>query len=390
MVILVRSTQCASECASVRTRGSIPLDLAVRGFSKLAPMLKRSGVGGLLALTAVLGIACDGERFLAVEGPYRKACDSQADCGNGEHPLGLECIRNVCDCPREGDVLCCARDEAPCERHCRPASECAAPAPGVECQTAADCMGRLQPDTRCATVECSDQKCKLKIRRTPPTQRIGDCTVITCDADGKAHEDEDPSDVYDDANQCTRDRCDGMNPVNEPLEAGTAPDGSGYCDGKGHRVECLVDEHCADPAIGCSPRGRCVSTSCKNGVKDTLLGETAIDCGGLCDPCAAGQACNIPSDCKDGLCASNGKCALPKCDDGIQNGAETSRDCGGPACNACSAPAACRIGDDCDSGVCLGGQCQPPTCSDGVMNDAETAVDYGAKCPKDQNSTEPT
>jgi hypothetical protein len=41
------------------------------------------------------------------------------------------------------------------------------------------------------------------------------------------------------------------------------------------------------------------------------------------------------------------------CDDGIQNGAETGIDCGGPDCPAC------------------------PTCSDGIQNGAETGVDCG-------------
>jgi hypothetical protein len=355
-------------------------------------MRKHLGVGALLALAAILWAACDGEQFLAVDDLYHKACDSQAVCDNGDSPLGLECIRSTCECPEEGHVLCCAEKEYPCKRHCRPAAECAVPPQGVECQTAADCISisKPQPDTRCATAACVNNKCELQIRKTPPTQRTGDCIVLTCDADGKSHEGEASQDVYDDNNQCTHDRCDGTTAVNEPLEAGKAPDGSGYCDGEGNLVECIADENCADPVIGCSPRGRCVSTSCKNGGKDTLLGETAIDCGGICDPCEAGQGCNSPDDCKDGICASTGRCALPECDDKIQNGAETAPGCGGPACPRCASGAKCRIPDDCESGVCSAGVCLYPSCKDGVMNDGETDVDYGGHCASQSNSTEPS
>jgi hypothetical protein len=50
-------------------------------------------------------------------------------------------------------------------------------------------------------------------------------------------------------------------------------------------------------------------------------------------------------------------CAVPTCNDGIQNGDETGVDCGG-SCTACATP----------------------TCSDGLQNGTETGVDCGGSC----------
>jgi hypothetical protein len=48
--------------------------------------------------------------------------------------------------------------------------------------------------------------------------------------------------------------------------------------------------------------------TCANGVRDG--GETAVDCGGSCGPCAAGAPCSVSNDCQSGLCES-GVCADP-------------------------------------------------------------------------------
>lgn len=98
--------------------------------------------------------------------------------------------------------------------------------------------------------------------------------------------------------------------------------------------------------------------TCSDGIQNQ--GETGIDCGGPCTPCAT-------------------------CSDGIQNQGETGVDCGGP-CTPCQT-ASCTDGiqNQGETGVDCGGPCpacpQPPSCTDGIQNQGETGVDCGGPCP---------
>ncbi len=90
-------------------------------------------------------------------------------------------------------------------------------------------------------------------------------------------------------------------------------------------------------------------------------------------------------------CGSRGGSALPyfagevrfrehACDNGIQDGAESDVDCGGPTCGVCADTLACNTGSDCASEVCSGSVCQAPSCSDGVHNGNEISIDCGGSC----------
>lgn len=46
-----------------------------------------------------------------------------------------------------------------------------------------------------------------------------------------------------------------------------------------------------------------------------------------------------------------------QCMDGIENGAETGVDCGGPLCGKCGIGKGCKAPRDCSSGACREGQC---------------------------------
>lgn len=106
-------------------------------------------------------------------------------------------------------------------------------------------------------------------------------------------------------------------------------------------------------ASGVCSNGACAAPACDDGVQNGS--ETALDCGGSCGPCADGVACQAASDCQSGVC-SVGVCAAPACDDGVQNGSETAVDCGG-SCAACSNGQGCQSGPDCASGMCSSGTC---------------------------------
>jgi hypothetical protein len=58
------------------------------------------------------------------------------------------------------------------------------------------------------------------------------------------------------------------------------------------------------------PRGESILVfqTCKNGIKDGT--ETDKDCGGGCSGCGANSVCKVTSDCEGGLPCKNGKCGL--------------------------------------------------------------------------------
>jgi hypothetical protein len=105
-------------------------------------------------------------------------------------------------------------------------------------------------------------------------------------------------------------------------------------------------------------------------------GESDVDCGGSCAPCALTQRCNAASDCKEGTC-TDGTCQAAGCTDGVQSGSETDVDCGGGACKPCAVGLACSAGTDCQTGVCGAGGCAAPSCSDRVQNGNESDIDCG-------------
>lgn len=146
-------------------------------------------------------------------------------------------------------------------------------------------------------------------------------------------------------------------------------------------VQCLITADCNDAALICSEEGKCVPPSCNNRSFEPDLGETAVDCGGPCDPCEPGQTCKTASDCVFGVCSSAGVCSLPTCHDGVKNNYEWDVDCGHTCDKACGDGKGCFEDLDCESGSCYGGQCLPATCDDARKNGNETGWDCGGDCP---------
>jgi hypothetical protein len=134
-------------------------------------------------------------------------------------------------------------------------------------------------------------------------------------------------------------------------------------------------------ALACStPRYRFVpdpSDHCQNGLLDSALGESDVDCGGTdCHGCAEAQACSLETDCSEGECIA-GVCQQPGCDNHALDGDETGVDCGG-SCAPCRDGLPCLVASDCDSEVCgEDGSCLTATCTDGVRNGEELDVDCG-------------
>ncbi|HEX5063123.1 MAG TPA: hypothetical protein VFV99_27295 [Kofleriaceae bacterium] len=90
-------------------------------------------------------------------------------------------------------------------------------------------------------------------------------------------------------------------------------------------------------------------------------GETDIDCGGPCQPCAAAKHCNLPTDCQSNACDS-GSCRAPSCTDGVRDGYESDIDCGG-SCPKCAAGLVCAADSDCANNNCDNGVASLGTCA---------------------------
>jgi hypothetical protein len=136
----------------------------------------------------------------------------------------------------------------------------------------------------------------------------------------------------------------------------------------------------------CDDIGNCIPATCVDGIKNG--NETDKDCGGLCTPCADNLMCGVAADCMSGVCdAATMKCAVPTCMDMVHNGTETDKDCGGtcamaPTNKTCADGLGCMAGTDCTSKVCDGAmmKCSAPTCTDTVQNGTETDIDCGGSC----------
>jgi alpha-tubulin suppressor-like RCC1 family protein len=142
---------------------------------------------------------------------------------------------------------------------------------------------------------------------------------------------------------------------------------------------CTLSSACQSGVCGVTSHV-CATATCNDGVKNGA--ETSKDCGGAaCPKCGGGATCKLGSDCQTSVCQANGYCsAAATCFDGVQNGTETGKDCGG----SCAAGAACTTALDCATGVCSAAThlCATATCADGVQNGTETDVDCGgASCP---------
>lgn len=158
--------------------------------------------------------------------------------------------------------------------------------------------------------------------------------------------------------------------------------GGPTCNGCSPGASCDIDLDCTSRkcAPGDAGRGKCLAPTCGDGIVNGL--ETGADCGGACTTCADGATCHVNADCTSRHCLL-GTCAASACLDGQKDGTESDLDCGGSACPLCQRGATCRASSDCTSGVCrpLGGSggkvCLLPSCSDGVKNGAESDRDCG-------------
>ncbi|MEA2753618.1 MAG: hypothetical protein QOI41_7761 [Myxococcales bacterium] len=146
---------------------------------------------------------------------------------------------------------------------------------------------------------------------------------------------------------------------------------------------------------GCLIAADCTSSVCTGGIcqvpspTDGVQNgdETGKDCGGAKAPkCPVGEGCLSTNDCDNVKCDTTvKKCLPPAHDDGIRNLDETGIDCGGPTMtvNRCPTGEGCAATTDCDNVLCnaMSTLCDPPTATDGLTNGTETDKDCGGGAP---------
>lgn len=140
---------------------------------------------------------------------------------------------------------------------------------------------------------------------------------------------------------------------------------------------------CSEPEGGlCNGSGVCNPPSCDDRVANQ--GETDIDCGGPCGPCAAGQSCSSPADCQSGLCpADDGVCCQTACDAPCMSCAGFKT---GDASGTC---APVLLGTDPD-GECRGDplECEVAGCNGQASAPACNRMAAGAVCRGDADPPE--
>ena len=251
---------------------------------------------------------------------------------------------------------------------------------GMPCGAPADCPTPASP---CQKAACTDGTCgttNLDANTELPDPTPGDCHALVCDSAGGQITVEASKDVPNDGKFCTVDTCELGMPVHTPKLGFSCNEGGGkHCNELGDCVECATDADCATNV--CKDYA-CAAAECSDGTKNGS--ETDVDCGGACQKCPTGKACNVNTDCKSGVCTA--KICKPSCTDGVKNQTETDVDCGG-TCPACADTLGCAVAADCQSGVCSNLKCAAPTCMDGKKNGDESGVDCGglscASCPLD-------
>jgi hypothetical protein len=112
-------------------------------------------------------------------------------------------------------------------------------------------------------------------------------------------------------------------------------------------------------AFECNTGFHATSTAC---VPDSSTADGGPDAAPPPAGSPDGDGCASGATCRSGVCKT-GTCRAARCDDGVMNGRETDKDCGGN-CGPCATTGKCAVDADCNDGPCKSGvcACAPYTC----------------------------
>jgi hypothetical protein len=325
--------------------------------------------------------------------------ETDVDCGGSVCPgcsAGKQCIQNT-DCNKGNvciDGTCyidtcknLKQDSAETDKDCG-GKQCPPCAKGLSCNQASDCVNGVP----CTNGKCGDPQCFDKTidgsetdvdcggtcggcDLTKTCASPSDCLTLNCSIPSGAK-----------TGTCAAPTCsDGSKDQGESdIDCG---DPNNLCPRCGTNKVCTDNSNCASSHC---VQGFCVAATCEDGILNG--NETARDCGGGCKACPDDSACSQPTDCTSGVCTKNVSnvtvCQKPTCNDGVKNGDETGKDCGGPTCTTLTKPQLCPNNEgcaknsDCAFNNCSNNTCQLPTCANNVWDQgSETDVDCGGSCP---------
>jgi hypothetical protein len=253
------------------------------------------------------------------------------------------------------------------------------------CATVEDCPPSSEP---CRVAACSEGLCLPTPRPDGPANVVpGNCSLETCTG-GEVSVTPDPADVQDDGEPCTRDECDGPNPVHIPSADGdrcAIGSSVGACQGG----VCIVA--CNQPS-DCTP-GPCRTASClanvcyfqaHTGAPLEAVDDPVGDC--MTKVCDAGTLVGVLDD-ADLPMEDGDLCTVEGCDMGVVQHLPV----------ACTAPAVCELGTcilaqgqacpgvaPCGAGLfCVDGFCCNSLCNQlcGSCRGADTMAPDGVCAP---------
>ncbi|MBL8744234.1 MAG: hypothetical protein JNK04_24175 [Myxococcales bacterium] len=338
----------------------------------------RSCVGGELQAEADPTDSDDG----------RSCTDDACTAGGPVHdplPAGSECMIGTVagECSDDGDCLIECSDSAPCPE----ADPCLAPA-------------------------CVDQFCEYSPVSGEPVSPVqdptdGDCKRPFCAA-GVLGSTTDGNDLPpDDGLECTTGVCNGDQPMQMNLSAGSpcgidlACDGNGACDGCTANNQCGAPFDCTTPTCGptfectnvysavgtvcsdgfckaggacvecitaanCSPSMECMYSTCDADVCNPHMVPAGSPClltianrcnaAGACVECLTVNDCPAPTDCVSYTCSAGGTCTPVL--DPVGTACATGYCDATGACVECTLPSHCTTVPE----ICCMGTCKTPPC----------------------------
>jgi hypothetical protein len=244
------------------------------------------------------------------------------------------------------------------------------------------------PANECLYATCVDGGCgtaPVAQGTAVAAQVPGDCKRKVCNGNGGTQDQNDDSDVQDDAKVCTLDGCSAGSPTHTPRTGQTCGT-SGVCSNLGECVGCNVPADCPGTDDFCKTR-KCENNMCGFTYKDqgTAL-PSDQQTAGDCKTKACNGAGGVQDDATPTDVASDGNvCTQDTC-----NGTTPSHPpepsgtaCGGShKCDGAGACVECLLPADCGS---TGNQCVLATCSNdhhcGTANaDPTTNCGAGPSC----------
>jgi hypothetical protein len=256
----------------------------------------------------------------------------------------------------------------------------------ASCTTVDDCDGM---DSECLTRACVGGLCIISyspVGKTLMAQVTGDCHVAQCTSRGNVYNAPLDSDVPDDGNPCTVERCSGGVASSAPADAGTPCPGGGICDGTGRCVQCLDASTCAGQDNACQRRTCSAAGACglaKAAAAALVPDHAAGDC--MRDQCDGNGAIvsvpdpnDLPADdynpCTDEVCGPGN---VPHPPSARGQACDVGKQCDGAGnCVSCLTAADCQGGGNaCAMLACVRGACVTTPVVGGALVPAQTAGD---------------